>query len=269
MDRLLRPLAPVTDAAWTEIETEVRRSLTHFLAARKVVDFTGPLGWEAAAVPTGRVEPVETPELPGVEVRRRQVLTLVELRTPFTLPRAELERIERGATDADLAPVLEAARRAAHAEDRLVFYGTADGLTTGIAGCSPHAPVELSDDYNRYASSVARAVATLKDAGVPGPYALALGPRCYRGVIETTEHGGFPLLEHLRLMLDGPVVWAPAVDGAVLISQRGGDLELICGQDLSLGYLDHDATDVRLYLEESITVRIASPEAAIRLVYPS
>ena len=224
MDRLLRALAPVTDAAWSEIETEATRSLSHYLAARKVVDFTGPLGWEAAAVPTGRVEAVAADELPGVEARRRQVLTLVELRTPFTLARAELERIDRGATDADLEPVVEAARRAAFAEDRLVFHGTSDGQTVGIAQCSPHQPIELSEDYGNYAGFVARGGATLTDAGVGGPYALALGPRCYRGVIETTEHGGYPLLEHLRLILGGPVVWAPAVDGAVLISQRGGDL---------------------------------------------
>ena len=81
-------------------------------------------------------------------------------------------------------------------------------------------------------------------------------------MIETTEHGGYPVLEHLRLIVEGPVVWAPAVDGAVLISLRGDDFELVVGQDLSIKYLDHDAERVRLYLEESVTFRAASPEAA-------
>ena len=137
----------------------------------------------------------------------------------------------------------------------------------GIVETSPHDPVQINTDYDRYPNYVAKAVETLKRAGVAGPYALALGPRCYTGVIETTEHGGYPVLEHLRLIVEGPVVWAPAVDGAVLISQRGDDFELVVGQDLSIGYLDHDAERVRLYLEESVTFRAASPEAAVALAY--
>jgi uncharacterized linocin/CFP29 family protein len=267
MNHLLRELAPVPTAAWHEIETEATRSLTHYLAARKLVDFTGPLGWDAVAVASGRAAPVDGGDLRGVEALRRRAITLLELRTPFTLVRRELDRVERGATDADMGPVVEAARLAANAEDTLVFHGAPDGVP-GLVETSPHAPVTLSDDYARYPQAVALAVATLKDAGVAGPYALALGPRCYRGVVETTEHGGYPLLEHLRLILGGSVVWAPAVDGAVVLSQRGGDVELVVGQDFSIGYLDHDATEVRLYLEESVAVRIASPEAAIHLAYP-
>jgi uncharacterized linocin/CFP29 family protein len=268
MNHLLRDLAPVADAAWHEIETEATRSLTHFLAARKLVDFTGPLGWDATCVPTGRAERVDAPDLPGVEVSRRQALTLLELRTPFELDRGELDRVERGAPDVDLAPVVEAARLAARAEDTVAFHGAPDGVA-GLVEASPHDSVPLSEDYARYPQAVALAVATLKDAGVAGPYGIALGPRCYRGVIETTEHGGYPLLEHLRIILGGPVVWAPAVDGAVVVSQRGGDVELVVGQDVALGYRDHDAATVRLYLEESLTVRIAGPEAAIHLAYPS
>jgi uncharacterized linocin/CFP29 family protein len=132
---------------------------------------------------------------------------------------------------------------------------------------SPHDPIPINTDYDRYPTFVAQAVEALKRGGVSGPYALALGPRCYTGVVETTERGGYPVLEHLRLIVEGPVIWATAVDGAVVISQRGDDFELGVGQDLSVGYLDHDAESVRLYLEESLTFRAASPEAAIALTY--
>ena len=70
---------------------------------------------------------------------------------------------------------------------------------------------------------------------------MALGPAVYTAVIETTEHGGYPLLEHLRQILDGPFVWAPGVDGAVVLSLRGGDFLFDCGQDLAIGYDSHDA----------------------------
>lgn len=266
MNHLLRDLAPITDTAWEQIDDEARRALPTFLAARRLVDFSGPHGWEHSALGLGRVEPIDGPEA-TVEARLRQVQPLVELRTPFRVPRAEIEAAGRGAPDADWDAVVDAARRAALAEDTLIFAGAPAAGVTGIVDASPHAPIEISEDYSRYPNHVALAVETLKRAGVGGPYAIALGPRCYTGVIETTEHGGYPVLAHLRLIAEGPVVWAPAVDGAVVLSQRGDDFPMVVGQDLSIGYLDHDAESVGLYLEESLTFRAAGPEAAIALAY--
>jgi uncharacterized linocin/CFP29 family protein len=191
---------------------------------------------------------------------------MVELRTSFELARADLEAIDRGACDGDLDAVIEAAKSTALAEDEIVFHGGAG--CPGLTGATPHAPVEISNDYEHYPRFVAQGMARLQDAGVGGPYAIALGPRCYTGVIEESEMGGYPVLEHLRLILGGPVVRAQAVNGAVVLSQRGGDFELVSGQDLSIGYLAHDAEKVQLYLEESIAVRICSPTAAIHLAYP-
>lgn len=128
-----------------------------------------------------------------------------------------------GATDLDLDAVVAAGRAAALAEDRLVFHGYQQGPIKGMITTSPHQPVAISDDYSRYPEHVARAVAALRAADIAGPYAIALGARCFTGVTETTEHGGYPVFEHLRQILGGPVVWAPAVDGAVVLSQHGGD----------------------------------------------
>ena len=140
-------------------------------------------------------------------------------------------------------------------------------MVAGIVAASPHEPVTISDDYSRYPEHVAKAVAALRAADVAGPYAIALGARCFTGVTETTEHGGYPVFEHLRQILDGPVVWAPAVDGAVVLSQRGGDFELTVGEDFSIGYRSDDATSVDLYIEESLTFRINTPEAAVHLAH--
>lgn len=267
MNHLLRELAPISDQAWSEIDDEATTTLRQVLAARKVVDVSGPLGWEAGSVATGRTsEAVDGPQ-PGVEARTRKTQPLVELRTPFVVERAELDAIARGACDADLDPVRLAARSAAMAEDAAVFHGFAAAGVTGVVDASPHDAIPIGSDYERYPSHVARAVAALQDAGVGGPYAVALGPRCYTGVIEQSEMGGYPVLKHLELILGGPVIWAPAVDGAVVVSLRGGDLELVLGQDLSIGYADHDATSVSLYLEESFAVRLCAPEAAIHLAY--
>ena len=267
MNHLLRELAPVSGPAWEAIEEEASRTLRHFLAARKLVDFSGPHGWEHSAETLGRVDPLGDAPAAGVDAAIRRMQPLAELRTPFELARRELEAIDRGSRDYDLQVVIDAARQAASVEDAAVFHGYDAAGIAGISQSSTHAPIVISDDYNQYPGTVARAVAMLQAAGIAGPYAIALGPRCYTGVIETTERGGYPVLEHIRLILGGPVVWAPAVDGAVVVSLRGGDFELTCGEDFSIGYLDHDPDSVRLYLEESMTFRALSPEAGVALVY--
>jgi uncharacterized linocin/CFP29 family protein len=266
MNHLLRDKAPITDAAWGEIEDEAKRTLEHFLAGRKLIDISDPKGWAHAGEPTGRADDVGALQDGAVEARNRVVQPMTELRSRFELSRRDLDAIDRGACDADLDAVIAAARAAALAEDEMIFHGAAG--CPGLSGASPHEPVEISNDYDRYPRFVAKAMARLQDAGVGGPFAIALGPRCYTGVVEESEMGGYPVLEHLRLILGGPVVRAQAVNGAIVVSQRGGDFELISGEDLSIGYLDHDADNVRLYIEESIAVRIWSPEAAIHLKYP-
>ncbi|HMF05056.1 MAG TPA: family 1 encapsulin nanocompartment shell protein [Acidimicrobiia bacterium] len=267
MNHLLRELAPVSNPAWEAIEEEASRTLRHFLAARKLVDFSGPHGWEHSAETLGRVDPLSAAPAPGVDAAVRRMQPLAELRTPFELSRHELEAIDRGSRDYDLQVVIDAAKQAASAEDAAVFHGYDAAGIVGISDSTPHSPIVIGDDYNQYPGTVARGVAMLQAAGIAGPYAIALGPRCYTGVIETTERGGYPVLEHIRLILGGPIVWAPAVDGAVVVSLRGGDFKLTCGEDFSIGYVDHDADSVRLYLEESMTFRALSPDAGVALVY--
>jgi uncharacterized linocin/CFP29 family protein len=266
MNHLLRDLAPVPSSAWEQIEDEATRTLRHFLTARRFVDVDGPHGWDKESVTRGRAEDV-TDAPAGIQSRIRSVQPIVEYRAEFWLERAELDAIDRGALDADLDPVRDAARRLALAEDAAVFHGHSGALIEGIASATPHPRVPISDEYRDYPGSVARAVAMLQTSGITGSYAVALGPRCYTGVVETTEMGGYPVLEHLRLITGGPVQWAPGVDGAVVMSTRGGDYQLTLGEDVSIGYLDHDATSVHLYLEESFTFTVLTPEAAVYLAY--
>ena len=114
--------------------------------------------------------------------------------------------------------------------------------------------------------SVAKGVEVLLEAGIGGPYGLALGPACYTGVIESTEHGGYLVFDHLRKIVGGPIVRAPGVEGALVLSMRGGDFLFESGQDLSIGYDSHDSEVVKLYFEESLSFRVATAEAAVALV---
>ncbi len=265
MNHLLRGIAPLSDGNWKLLDDEARERLHGPLGARRLVDFRGPLGWEHSATDLGRVEDVAPPDGGGVEARRRQVLPLVELRADFSIARGELADNDRGAVDVELEPLDEAALRIATCENAAVFHGWAEAGIAGIAEASPFEPEKLGevDGYPRW---VARAVESVRSAAVGGPYGLALGPDEYTRVIETAEHGGYPLFDHLeQILLGGPIVWAPGVRGAVVVSLRGGDFLFESGQDLAIGYENHDASSVDLFLEESFSFRVATPEAAAAL----
>lgn len=267
MSLLHRELAPISAAGWQTLDDEARRVLKTHLAARKLVDFRGPLGLDAAGVNTGRLEALKTPPQDGVAAARREVLPLVELRTEFELSRAELDAIDRGAADPELGPLQDAAKRIARAEDGALFHGYPAAGIQGIDQRSAHDAVSLEEDFELYPRAVATATRLLRNAGVDGPYAIALGPRCYAGLLQATANGGYPILEMVRRAIDGPLVWAPAVNGAIVMSLRGGDFELTVGQDLSIGYTSHDARSVRLHFVESLAFRVLTPEAAVAMVY--
>jgi uncharacterized linocin/CFP29 family protein len=267
MNDLLREHAPISAAGWEQIDAEAKRTLEVLLAARRFVDFKGPLGWEAAAIPNGRIETLTTALHEGVVSRIRRVQPLVEIRIPFEVSRAELEAIGRGAEDADLDTVRNAAHAAAIAEDRAVFQGYEAAGIEGIFAASAPLGLQIPDQYELYPDVVAEATHRLRSEGVRGPYGIALGPRCYTGLTRSTARG-YPIIDHVRKLVDGPIVWAPAADGAIVMSMRGGDFELVVGQDFSIGYLDHTLTSVLLYLQESFTFRVLAPEAAVPLSYP-
>jgi uncharacterized linocin/CFP29 family protein len=265
MSHLLRSHAPITELGWQRIDDEARTQLIPGLAARQLVDFRGPHGWEYSAANLGRTEAIADVPVPDVSVGRRQVLSVVELRSAFTVSRVELANADRGAADVDLVDLGEAARRVALAENIAVFEGWASAGIVGIKAASPHPPVALPSTFADYPTHVAQGVEVLLRAGVTGPYGLALGPSAYTGVVESTEHGGLVVFDHLRSILSGPIVRTPGLDGAVVVSLRGGDFHFESGEDLSVGYDHHDASAVYLYVEESFTFAVSAPEAAVAL----
>jgi uncharacterized linocin/CFP29 family protein len=145
-----------------------------------------------------------------------------------------------------------------------VFHGHSAAGFSGITESTSHEPISVGD-IDKAPDAAARAVNALRQSGIGGPYGLAICPDMYTSIVESTEYGGELLLDHLRKILGGPLVWAPGIDGGVVLSLRGGDFKIESGQDLSIGYLDHDADVVRLYLEESFNFRVLEPDAAVAL----
>ena len=269
MNNLHRELAPVSDAAWASIEAEARRTFEQNVAGRRVVDVQGPDGPGLASVGTGHLAEIQPPgdDPAGILAWLRIAQQLVQLRVPFTVSRLDVDNVERGAQDADWQPVKDAARQIAFAEDRAIFHGYPAAGITGVRPSTSNPVLTLPAEAREYPAVVSQAVSALRLSGVGGPYSLLLSAPAYTLVSETSDHG-YPIREHLARMVDGEIIWAPAIDGALLLSGRGGDYELRLGQDLSIGYLSHDSEYVQLYFQESLTFLAYTAEASVALNVP-
>ncbi|HLX27972.1 MAG TPA: family 1 encapsulin nanocompartment shell protein [Casimicrobiaceae bacterium] len=263
MNNLHRELAPISESAWGRIEEEASRTLKRHLAARRVVDVEGPKGFALSAVGTGHRHQIATPG-EGIEASQRDAKPLVELRVPFELTRGAIDDVERGANDSDWAPLKDAARRIAFAEDHAVFEGYAPGGIQGVRQATSNPVLTLPAELDSYPDAVTHAVSQLRLAGVNGPYALLLGGDAYTAIAGASDDG-YPLLRHIQRLVDNDIVWAPAIAGGVVLTTRGGDFELHIGQDISIGYLSHSDNAVRLYLQETFTFLPLTGEAAVVL----
>ncbi|HVI66702.1 MAG TPA: family 1 encapsulin nanocompartment shell protein, partial [Bradyrhizobium sp.] len=134
----------------------------------------------------------------------------------------------------------------------------------GIRQGTSNPVLTLPADVKDYPATVAQALSLLRLAGVNGPYALLLGAEPYAAIGGAADDG-YPVLRHVQHLMDGKIIWAPAIEGGVVLTTRGGDFDLTIGQDISIGYLSHSDTAVRLYLEETITFLLLTTEAAVSL----
>jgi uncharacterized linocin/CFP29 family protein len=267
MNNLHRELAPISDAAWAQIEEEASRTLKRYLAGRRVVDVNGPGGAGLSAVGTGHLRTIAAPG-EGILARQRVVKPLVELRVPFDLDRQGIDDVERGAEDSDWQPVKDAAKQIAFAEDRAIFDGYSAADIGGIREWTSNPVMTLPAAVSDYPDAIARALSQLRLVGVNGPYSVLLGADAYTALAETSDHG-YPVLEHVRKLVKDDIIWAPAIEGAFVVSTRGGDFDLHLGQDVSIGYLSHTDSVVRLYLQETFTFLLLTSEAAVALSPPA
>ena len=124
--------------------------------------------------------------------------------------------------------------------------------------------IVLPSNVRGYPGAVAQAVNQLRLAGVNGPYALVLGAEAYTAASGGSNEG-YPVFHHIERIVDGGIIWAPAIEGGFVLTTRGGDFELAIGQDISIGYSSHSGTVVELYFLETFTFRLLTTEASIVL----
>lgn len=261
MDLLKKKLAPITDEAWEEINDQAKDVFNTDLSVRKYADVEGPKGLKMGAVPVGRLT------IPGNQKDKQllygiqQVQPLVEIRSSFKLDLWELDNVNRGAKDIDLGPLEKAARKMAEFEEKTLYNGLKEAGINGLIKSSEHKALNFPVEAENILHVVTEAVTSLKVAAVEGPYSLVLDTDKWE--IISSYINGYPLRLQLEELLGGSLIFAPHLNGAVVVSERGGDFRITLGKDISIGYETHDRNEVQLYFTEAFTFQVIDPAAVI------
>lgn len=266
MDILKRELAPIPMEAWTEIDEQATRSLTALLSGRRVLDVTGPMGTNFPGVPEGRLDYPKNQPKGSPKYGIRKVHHIVEVREPFELDISEMDNVVRGARDVDLANLEAAARKIALFEEQVIFHGLPEANITGLKLCVGDECLTIGSKPEELLEGIAEGVTSFSTRSIKGPYSFIVGPKLWSRMSAHVQ--GYPIKMQAETILGGPVILSPYLSNkfeneAYMITQRGGDLELILGQDLAIGYESHTATKVKLYFTESFTFRVLEPLAVL------
>jgi uncharacterized linocin/CFP29 family protein len=253
--------APISALVWQELNRQAKRVLGSNLFARTVVDVDGPHGANFAALSRGRLS------APGgqgqVHYGIFDVAPLMETRVSFELSRAELDNIDRGAGDIDVAPLERAAVKIAQFEDGAIFEGFAPAAIAGLGRSSAHRPLAYPSDVVALPGVIAEALGVFQQSSIEGPFALVLPTARWAQLASATP--GYPLMVRVATLVGGAVIAVPTVQQSYLISQRGGDFSLTLGQDLSLGFDHASGESLEFFFTESFTFRVLEPAAVLLL----
>jgi len=256
---LYRELAPVSKEAWSEIEEQLKDVFVNYLSARKVVKVNGPKGWNFNAITEGRLGDIQ--EDGDLCYANFNVIPLTEVRVEFEMDRWELDNIRRGAKDIDYSSLEEAAKKISLFEENVVYNGSDKLHIKGIVRASENETLEFGNDEENILDAIAKGVITLKENFEEGPYTLVVGEKAYRRIISKGAENS--LKDEIEKIIGGKIVYSHVLDGAVLIPFDHEDLELTIGQDLAIGYQEHDNKKVRFFITETFTFRVLDPSIIV------
>ncbi|MFO7922619.1 MAG: family 1 encapsulin nanocompartment shell protein [Bacteroidales bacterium] len=263
MDILKQSLAPVSSEAWEEIKSEAKRVLNTHLSARKFINVSEPKGWDYGAVPSGRLDIPGNQNKNGVIYGINKVQPLVEPRIRFFLNIWELDNLARGAKDIDLDSMEEAAIKLAEFEEKTIYYGLSNASVTGLKDCNKGEKLVFPEQIEDLLAVVSQGITKLNRASIEGPYALIVSPDKWQKI--SSHFKGYPLRMQLEKLLGGPVILSHFIKEGFLAPADASELNLILGQDISIGYESHDDKKVRMFFTESFTLQIHDPATIIMI----
>lgn len=259
MDILRRSSAPISGAAWSQIDGVAAEYLKNALSARFLVGASSPKGWGFQVVSSGRLGEIK--KKGAVSYGLYMVKPLLELRVPFELDVWELDNASRGARDVDLDALEKAVAEVAAFEDSVLYNGLKEAGIEGLTAAGTPSPVEFPAEPENMAQAVSAGISHLIRSGIEGPFNLAVPPDIWQQIKGYVK--GMPLEQHIVKILGGELIMARDLKRPVLVSARGGDFGMTIGQDLSIGYSAHSSKAVTLYITESFTFEIFEPRAIL------
>lgn len=251
MDFFKKELAPISEHVWKEIEDRAREVLTTQLSARRFVRVTGPVGKERGGVNTGRLSIHKKDDLKyGVY----QTQPFVENRITFKLSRWELDNFERGARDIDYKNLDEALKKAAKFEEEAIYFGLDEACILGLFKDEKQT-IEFGKTEQETIKNLMYGVSKLRNTGFSkGPYALVVGLEkfIYLNMINLNDS----LAKRLEKILGMPIIVSNNITGGLLVPYDNENIELVLGEDFSLGYQGHTNEEVELFVTETFTFRV-------------
>ena len=168
MNNLHRELAPISDAAWAQIEEETTRTLKRYLAGRRVVDVEGPA---ASAFPRSG------PAILRPSRRQARACLRDSARSsPWSRSGSPSTSIASKSTTSSVARMTRTGsrrrtprRESPTAEDRAIFEGYAAAQIEGIRQGTSNPIMTLPADVRQYPDAIAQALSQLRLVGVNGP----------------------------------------------------------------------------------------------------
>lgn len=263
MDILKRSISNITDQAWREIDLQTTATLRSNLSARKFLDIKGPFGWDHAALPLGRISVSADQKKDEVQYGIHQVMPLVESRVFLELDVWELDNISRGGKDPDLSPLQDAARKIAFFEEETIYNGLDEACIRGLSSVTEDNVIKGS--RNRIVDLLSMGVIKFREHSVQGPYVLVAEKGLWQMILSRSE--GYPMKKRIEAVADAGIILSPFIDQSYMVSTRGGDMEMVIGQDYSVGYHSTDTEKIRLFITESFTFRVINPEAVVKLSF--
>lgn len=267
MDPLNRDRAPFPESVWRLVDRAAAEAARSLLTVRRFLPVEGPFGLGLTAVEAGGED--HRDKVAGEEALAvlGASLSVPMLWRSFALSLRRLAAHLDLGHPLDLAPAENAAEAVARLEEHMAYFGDE---RTGLAGLltAPGAFEHSSGDWSSLDTAlrdVLAGVTRLDDAGYRGPYALVASPHLYNGLFRRYDNSDLLQAEHLGRLCTGGVYKA-SVAGALIVDPRVG--RLILGQDLMAGFAWSDGVNCRLFLSESVVLRIDDAHALCRLAVP-
>jgi uncharacterized linocin/CFP29 family protein len=256
-DRLHSPLPPEVWDALDETAVEAARAR---LTTRRFLDIEGPFGLGLTAIEVGDDAPLPGADPEAADMALGQAVGVPIIRRSFALSTRRVAAYLDNNQPIDLSPIEDAAEAVADREEDLVYHGQPAFNLYGLLTHPQRQQLAGGDwaDLSRALDDVLAAATKLDDSGFRGPYALALEPALYNGLFRLYPGSDVQQLQHLKSLCTSGIYKAP-IQGGALIDPRVG--VLIVGQDLRTGYESQDGIHYRLFMTETLVLRIDDPAA--------